>query len=124
MVCFQLHLCKKNNISSILELIHEVPGEDTESSFIIFLTLLILMRLKLNTEDVVSKILLAFSLLKYCLIKILQSLVGANEDDSSEVKHLLKSVAISPGTMICLSPSKIKFKYDWYLTERIFIELL
>jgi hypothetical protein len=80
--------------------------------------------------QIASKILLAFSLLKYCLIKILQSLVGANEDDSSEVKHLfyftrvLKSVAISSGTMICLSPSKIKFKYDWYLTERIFIELL
>ncbi len=31
---------------------------------------------------------------------------------------------MSSGTFICLSPSKIKFECDWFLSERIFAELL
>ena len=75
-----------------MELIPDVPGEVVGSSLRIFFTSLILISLKLNPEEDVSKTLQFLRFEKWSLIKISQSLLRANDDDS-RVKKLLKSTA-------------------------------
>ena len=76
-----------------MELIPDVPGEVVGSSLRIIFTSLILISLKLNPEEDVSKTLQFLRFEKWSLIKISLSLLRANDDDSSEVKKLLKSAA-------------------------------
>ncbi len=107
-----------------MELIPDVPGEEVGSSLRIFFTSLVLISLKLKPEEDVSNILQFLRFEKWSLIKISQSLLRVNDDDSSEVKKSLKSVAMSLGIITCLSLSKIKLACVWALSERIFTELL